>query len=433
MTSRVGLVALKLRLAEHDRHRLEETRRTLEHVVIQQALDELERALHARYGASTIVRIRKLAMRWQLALDTIRDSGLASELARDLIASIVAGVDALPRAHRLRPSPDANVVLFADEAHAVAAELADRSEERTAWFHVDATRSPAQTWNAVVARGQTYVAAVEQWLERMERRETVTTWIAAASRPQPRGQTGPQPLVVPTPRLDLDLAGREPVATPRTVGGETSPSAAREELDAAPRWLEPELAARNEAYTTTDFAGLWYFARLVMDLDMAEQLWAAGLIEGDFLAHVARAIAGPAAADDASWRWFGGAWDHEPQIAPLPPWAIDELAAGRAAALSRVAPSTPALDAACFAGADAVVASAAAALVTAFCARLGIAPDLDHTRTYLRRRGRLELGDTLRVVMDMDAIDLDVRRAGLDVNPGHLPWLGRSLELVFEA
>ena len=40
--------------------------------------------------------------------------------------------------------------------------------------------------------------------------------------------------------------------------------------------------------------------------------------------------------------------------------------------------------------------------------------------------------ERLVVVMPMAAVDLDVRRAGLDRNPGWAAWLKRRVELVFE-
>ncbi len=39
--------------------------------------------------------------------------------------------------------------------------------------------------------------------------------------------------------------------------------------------------------------------------------------------------------------------------------------------------------------------------------------------------------DTIRVVQPMDAINIALRRAGLDANPGWLPWLGKRLVFVF--
>jgi hypothetical protein len=174
-----------------------------------------------------------------------------------------------------------------------------------------------------------------------------------------------------------------------------------------------------------------------MQLDLAEQLWAAGVMEGDFLAHVACAIAGAELVDDPCWRWFGGAHDHEPWLAPLPEWAADELAAGLAGSLARLAPGIPVLDPVpCLVPAELrvreAVSRSAAALCTLFCVRLGVAPELERVRRDLRFAAVLEAGDPLRVVAPMECIDVDLRRAGLDLDPGFLPWLGCKVQLVFE-
>jgi hypothetical protein len=41
------------------------------------------------------------------------------------------------------------------------------------------------------------------------------------------------------------------------------------------------------------------------------------------------------------------------------------------------------------------------------------------------------LPDELRVVMSHQTVDIDHRRAGLDHDPGHVPWLGRCLRFEF--
>ncbi len=431
MTSRVARVALRLRLADRDRDRADLTRRALEHQVIRAALDELERSLHARYGAATIVRIRHLATRWRLDHDTFADPATAIELGRDLAASVMAELEAVPRPHRLRAPAEANLVVFVDEAHADATELADRSEGRVAWFHRLAPE-PAASWDAVLARGPTHVTAVERWLGRMERREIVARWIARASAMNAEAD-----------RLPIDADSVALAESPL----ERPPAESMVRMrDAVDRFeLAPEESGQVELATVdasfaepvrsvaTAAAGLWYLARLVMELELAEQLWAAGVVEGDFLAHVARAIGGPAADDDPSWRWFGGAFDHEPVLEALPSWAVDELAASGEVSIRRAVPGATVLDTSAFEGVDEVVARAAAALCTLFCSRLGRAPDLAAVRSHVLFPGRLELGDTLRVIMPMEAIDIDLRRAGLDQDPGHLPWLGREVELVFEA
>lgn len=146
--------------------------------MIRGVLAEVERQLQARYGAKTIVRIRRLAIRFDL--DPYIDPARGVELARDLVESVTAEVDALPS--RLRPAADANVVVFSDEAHAIAAELADRASGITAWFHTN-TCIPTEPWSAVVVRGPQHVQAVSSWLERMECRHEVARWIERSAAP----------------------------------------------------------------------------------------------------------------------------------------------------------------------------------------------------------------------------------------------------------
>ena len=43
------------------------------------------------------------------------------------------------------------------------------------------------------------------------------------------------------------------------------------------------------------------------------------------------------------------------------------------------------------------------------------------------------IATTVRVGFDLDAVDLGVRRAGLDRTPGWVPGLGRIIELEFES
>jgi len=48
-------------------------------------------------------------------------------------------------------------------------------------------------------------------------------------------------------------------------------------------------------------------------------------------------------------------------------------------------------------------------------------------------RGRIEDSADRRIVtMPMDAIRLSIRRAGLDSDPGWVPWLSRSIRIVFD-
>jgi hypothetical protein len=44
----------------------------------------------------------------------------------------------------------------------------------------------------------------------------------------------------------------------------------------------------------------------------------------------------------------------------------------------------------------------------------------------------VEIGpDLICVRLPLSAIDLDIRRAGLDANPGLLPWLDKRLVIAF--
>ena len=66
-------------------------------------------------------------------------------------------------------------------------------------------------------------------------------------------------------------------------------------------------------------------------------------------------------------------------------------------------------------------------------------------RRWLRRRAGIGLASLVRrpgwrclsathadVVLDLNAIDLRVRRAGLDIDPGWVPWLGRVAGFHYE-
>lgn len=446
MRSRVGRVAVRLRVPDGDRARAESAARTIEQVVIRQAVEELERAIHERYGRDTIVRVRRIAARWRLDYEVIGDAATALECGRDLADAIVADIEATPPPQRLRPEPDAEVAVFSDEPHAVAAYLADRADDREAWFHAP-RESVLAEWSAAVAVGPRNVEAVARWLERMDRRVEVARMIerATATLTGMLATPSERPVSRPVTAAPRDAAVRGPMASETRVAEIAVASALRPTLASEPAIIETRAAHDAVALDAPDLpmrvptrvAGLWYLARLVMQTGLAEQLWAAGVLEGDFLAHVACAVAGPGLVDDPCWRWFGGARDHEPRLDPLPEWAADELAAGRAASLARLAPGVEVLaPLPCLAPAEPrvrdAVSRSAAALCTLFCVRLGVAPDVELVRGYLRFAGILEAGDPLRVIAPMESIDVDLRRAGLDLDPGFLPWLDRKVVIVFD-
>lgn len=88
------------------------------------------------------------------------------------------------------------------------------------------------------------------------------------------------------------------------------------------------------------------------------------------------------------------------------------------------------------AAAAALLAVVAGAPCTLFAARLQAWPLDDMAslvRRWLARDARLRLGhERLDIVLTAERHDLDLRRAGLDQDPGWMPWLGRHLRFVFE-
>jgi hypothetical protein len=53
---------------------------------------------------------------------------------------------------------------------------------------------------------------------------------------------------------------------------------------------------------------------------------------------------------------------------------------------------------------------------------------------YLAAPGRIALGpESLTVILPMDCIDIGLRRAALDRDPGWAPWLRRTVRIEFEA
>jgi hypothetical protein len=103
----------------------------------------------------------------------------------------------------------------------------------------------------------------------------------------------------------------------------------------------------------------------------------------------------------------------------------------------RATPVTPVLvPRAASAAAAALLAIVVGAPCQLFASRIG-SPPLDaiagFVARYLVRTGRVRLGvDEMRVALDAQDVDFDVRRAGLDRDPGWLPWLRRSVRFLFE-
>jgi hypothetical protein len=493
VSSRVDHLRLQLRVPEAARERVDELRRVVERDLVVRVIEAIEEAVHARLGADAIVRIRHLPAQWRIEESELALPELAARLARDMVGLVLDRIDATPRPRRLRPRADADIVCFEDGAHAAAAELADLADGgAVAWFHPPASSVDA-VWQDVVAGGTARVHAVLAWLERMDAvaavlsatrdavvAELVATlpaasWpqasravldrrqgeaIASMRRQEPRG-AGPS--TGDRVAAGARAAAAQAAAAQAAAGGHgPAPAHGARLVDGAHagpgRALRPgdapdveltSAAVELDDVAATAHAGLFYLIGRVLELDLAEHLWCAGVPEGDFLCHVAAAILGDA-GEDPAWLCFGGALDHAPVVDGIAAWAVDETAEKIQHALGvrlvrfgvtttpdalerdltlLAADLTPAV--AVDADAARLIARSAAAIVALACARLGEPPSVARVRALASRPGTIRIeSDALRIVI-AGGVDVDVRRAGLDQDPGFAPWLARKVQLVF--
>jgi hypothetical protein len=222
-----------------------------------------------------------------------------------------------------------------------------------------------------------------------------------------------------------------------------------------PNAATPALDAAMFAIYPTRFAGLFYLLNPIIALDLPEILWCAGALEGAFLRHVARVLLGPEGLDDPAPSILDGAAGITGLAgAELPAWAAAEIGQKARAALAAycghcgiaaqpadelaatidaLAETLPLPAGIGDAASTKAVADVAAIALYAFGIRLGERLDRIGFVERIRIDGRIECDPpTIRVVMPMDAIDIRIRLAGLDFNPGYLPWLKQRLVFVFE-
>jgi hypothetical protein len=221
-------------------------------------------------------------------------------------------------------------------------------------------------------------------------------------------------------------------------------------------WPEPDIVPATDtgpddepadphapAAVAADWCGLLYLVNIAQRLDFPERLWQAGVDEGAALAGMLHVLGG----DDPATRILSPVFPGPPpQLAPLADWAHEELTEGLTAAAAallsrsldrRELEARIAAIAAWFGG-DAFAAKgfatwAAACHLAVFETMTGEALAPGALVERFGRSGLIEVdGDTIRIVQPLDAIDTDVRRAGLDADPGWLAWLGKSLIFVFE-
>ncbi|MEZ4399301.1 MAG: hypothetical protein R3B06_04735 [Kofleriaceae bacterium] len=506
MGSRVGEIRIQARVAAALVTAEADLRQQLEGQLVVGVLEEVERQVHARLGPDVIVRARHLSLAWRLGLDDLAVPAVLARLAGELVQDLVTALDAQPAAERLRPR-DPAVVRFVDEPHALAAALADAADGvPRQWFHPEPAR-PDSAWDEAVAAGPAAVAAVVAWLERMERLAPALAlasepalaavaaldparreWVAlirarrqagrltggATAGLDPAGADGATApgrraaeLRPPTASTDAPGPAPTPLARPGAAGtGDGSPppaiadgatGAAVEPTSRPPAPAQAAASAEpvvdaaidEPAATgpraTTRHAGVLFLAARVLELDLAEALWAAGVDEGAVLTAIAQAIVDD--PDDPACAWLGGAVERAPVAPTIAAWATDEISAatqhalgrrlvrfgvthtpaGLAEALAGLAttwPVAPTLEP----GSAQIVRHGAAALAMIVAARLGRPPSRALLQAVCARPGELVwTAAALHVLMPAGAIDLSLRRAGLDQDAGYVPWLRRKV------
>ena len=132
---------------------------------------------------------------------------------------------------------------------------------------------------------------------------------------------------------------------------------------------------------------------------------------------------------------FLAAWPQGSALAAEPALVYLD-SSGRLQPLTEASPQTLLLPLAASAMGTALLAMVVGAPCLLFAARAD-APSLETVEgfvaRYLQRSGRIRSdSERIEVVLDANQSDLAVRRAGLDRDPGWLPWLQRRMGFVFE-
>jgi hypothetical protein len=149
-------------------------------------------------------------------------------------------------------------------------------------------------------------------------------------------------------------------------------------------------------------------------------------------------FAWPAATREAlseGLRTLLAAWPHHASLAAAPALASLD-ATGRLRPRRDIVPAPLLIPKAPSAASGALLALVAGAPCTLFSARAR-SSSLDTAEAFvtrfLARQGRVRTGpEQMQIILSAGDIDPTVRRAGLDRDPGWLPWLRRTVRFVFE-
>lgn len=199
----------------------------------------------------------------------------------------------------------------------------------------------------------------------------------------------------------------------------------------------------------TAWGGVAYLLGPALELELGEHLWCAGLSEPFIFDAVVRLLL-PAGLPnvDAAPRILSGLVVSGDQSVEAADWVAEEIASKTLKSLataferrelpgdSRVAFATTRAEllARTATPVSSVVADCAAAVVALFQMRIGreeVGSARLHARLAKSATVRIS-AEELVVSLSMDSIDIDVRRAGLDFDPGWVPWMRRRALITYD-
>lgn len=193
-------------------------------------------------------------------------------------------------------------------------------------------------------------------------------------------------------------------------------------------------ASAGPTILPSDWCGLFYLLNISNRLNLPEQLWQIGQSEGDVLAAIWAHLSGNDTLGAFLSPHFPGS---PPPLTALQPWAWEELETAilDAPILGGAKERITALETLLRGDRDWSVVTWGAAVLVAACEQvLDVSFTPESIRDTFGLRGQIVLDDeTITIVQPIDAIDLALRKAGLDADPGWLPWLKKSLHFTFVA
>lgn len=226
-----------------------------------------------------------------------------------------------------------------------------------------------------------------------------------------------------------------------TLRSREKPDASPDEIDVRQNLTDAAPDPWSPASFPSGWCGLAYLLPIALRAELPEALWQAGLDEGAVFCRALALIAG--GGDDPSTRILSRRFpEAPPTFSRVADWAREEvttIALDRAVALGEdraFLAERIALFHACLSADDGgdLAAWLAAYLLAIFESSTGHVVEPGAFDRYFARPGRIEIDtDVIRVVQPLETIDIDIRRSGLDRDPGWLAWVGKRLVFVFES